>query len=44
MIQGSKLHDQVIIQLDQDYPLRIEYKVLNKVQLAFILAPRVDTD
>lgn len=44
MMQGSKLSDKVILQLGSDYPLKIEYKVLDKVQLAFILAPRVDND
>jgi proliferating cell nuclear antigen len=44
MIQGSKLSDNVIIQLNNDYPMKLEYKVLNKVQLLFILAPRVDND
>jgi len=44
MIQGGKLADKVIIQFNKDYPLRLEYKVLNKLQLSFILAPRVDND
>ncbi|MBC8495460.1 proliferating cell nuclear antigen (pcna) [archaeon] len=44
MNQGSKINDHVIIQVGNDYPLKLEYKVLNKVQLAFILAPRVDND
>jgi len=44
MMQGSKLADKVVLQLGSDYPLKLEYKVLNKVQLSFILAPRVDND
>jgi proliferating cell nuclear antigen len=44
MIQGSKLAPQVTMQFANDYPMRLEYKVLNKLQLAFILAPRVDND
>lgn len=44
MIQGGKLSDKVILQISNDYPLKLEYKVLNKVQLSFILAPRVDND
>ncbi|MFH1505376.1 MAG: proliferating cell nuclear antigen (pcna) [archaeon] len=44
MIQGAKLADKVMIQFNKDYPLKIEYKVLNKLQLSFILAPRVDND
>lgn len=44
MIQGSKLSDQAIIKFGNDYPLRMEFFVLNKLQLFFILAPRVDND
>lgn len=44
MIQGSKLAPQVTMQFANDYPLKLEYKVLNKLQLVFILAPRVEND
>lgn len=44
MMGGSKLADEVTIEFNNDYPLRLEYKTLNKVQLVFILAPRVDND
>ena len=44
MIQGSKLSDKVTVKISNNYPLQLEYKVLNRVQLAFILAPRVDTE
>lgn len=44
MMQGSKLSDTVIIKFNKDYPLKLEYSVLNKIQLLFILAPRVDKD
>ncbi|HJX05249.1 MAG TPA: proliferating cell nuclear antigen (pcna) [Candidatus Nanoarchaeia archaeon] len=44
MIQGSKLSDKVRIDFAKDYPLRLEYLEKNKVQLMFILAPRVDND
>jgi proliferating cell nuclear antigen len=44
MIQGSKLAPQATMQFSNDYPLRLEYKVLNKLQLVFILAPRVEND
>lgn len=44
MVAGSKLADKVIVKFSSDYPLRLEYVVLNKLQLAFILAPRVDND
>ncbi|MEM4260152.1 MAG: proliferating cell nuclear antigen (pcna) [Candidatus Woesearchaeota archaeon] len=44
MIQGSKISDKCIIYFSKDYPLKLEYKVLNKVDLSFILAPRVEND
>lgn len=44
MVQGAKLADKVTLQFRTDHPLRLEYKVLNKVKLSFILAPRVEND
>jgi len=44
MIAGSKLSANVIIQFNKDYPLKVEYKVVDKVLLSFILAPRVEND
>ena len=44
MIQASKLADTVTIGFNQDYPLKLEYKVVDKVLLSFILAPRVEND
>lgn len=44
MIQGAKLADEVSVQFSKDYPLKLEFKSMNKVQLAFILAPRVEND
>jgi proliferating cell nuclear antigen len=44
MINGSKLSDDVIIQFNKDYPLRLEYKEVDKVSIAFVLAPRVEND
>jgi proliferating cell nuclear antigen len=44
MIQGSKISDKVSINFSKDYPLKLEYLVLNKVSLSFILAPRVEND
>ncbi len=44
MIQGAKLADNAVIKFSNDYPLKMEFIVLNKVQLSFILAPRVDND
>ncbi|MBN1646326.1 proliferating cell nuclear antigen (pcna) [Candidatus Woesearchaeota archaeon] len=44
MVAGSKLADNVQVQFSKDYPIKLEYKVLNVMFLAFILAPRVDND
>ncbi len=44
MIAGSKLSDNVTISFNKDYPLKMEYKVVDKVLLSFILAPRVEND
>ncbi len=44
MIAGSKLSDEVLIQFNKDYPLRLDYKDVDKVSLTFILAPRVEND
>ena len=44
MINGSKLSDEVTIQFNKDYPLKLEYKAVDKLMLSFILAPRVEND
>ena len=44
MIQGAKLSDTVHLYFNSDYPLKLEYKVIDRLMLSFILAPRVDND
>jgi len=44
MIEGGKIADNVSIQFNKDYPLKLTYSTVDKVMLSFILAPRVDTD
>tara|TARA_Y100000310_G_scaffold345848_1_gene471284 strand:+ start:981 stop:1724 length:744 start_codon:yes stop_codon:yes gene_type:complete len=44
MIEGSKLADNVTIQFNKDYPLKLTYATVDKVMLSFILAPRVDNE
>lgn len=44
MIEASKLADNVTIQFNKDYPLKLTYATVDKVMLSFILAPRVDND
>ena len=43
-MKGAKLTDSAHIYLGNDYPLKIEYKVRDKMSLQFILAPRVKND
>lgn len=44
IVSGSKISPDVKLSYHKDYPLKLEYKVIDKVQLAFILAPRVEND
>ena len=44
MINGYKLADDVLIYFNKDYPLKLEYKAVDRLLLSFILAPRVDND
>ncbi|MFH1682193.1 MAG: proliferating cell nuclear antigen (pcna) [Candidatus Woesearchaeota archaeon] len=44
MISGAKITDRVSFQFNNDYPLKLEYKIIDKLMLSFILAPRVDND
>lgn len=44
MTPAAKLADVVDVHFSKDYPLRLDYKVVDKVLLSFILAPRVEND
>ena len=44
MISGRKIADKVTIEFNKDYPLKLNYTVVDRVQLMFILAPRVEND
>jgi len=44
IIKGSKLSDNMTLSLSNDYPLKVEYKIIDKLSLAAILAPRVSND
>lgn len=44
MIAGGKLSENVSLYFNTDYPLKLEYKVTDKLLMSFILAPRVDND
>jgi len=42
MAKASKLTDQMTLEFGNDYPMRIAFQVIDKMQLSFILAPRVE--
>ena len=44
MMNASKLSDNVTINFNKDYPLKLDYKTVDKVMLSFILAPRVENE
>jgi proliferating cell nuclear antigen len=44
MISGSKLSNEVVVNFGKDYPVKLDYRVLDKLELSFILAPRVEND
>ncbi|MBR9706324.1 proliferating cell nuclear antigen (pcna) [Candidatus Pacearchaeota archaeon] len=44
MMGASKLSDEVSINFNKDYPLKLEYKKIDKLMLSFILAPRVENE
>jgi len=44
MVPVGKLVPRVEVSFSKDYPLKLEYKLIDKMDLVFILAPRVDND
>jgi proliferating cell nuclear antigen len=44
MIKASKLSKQALVEFGTDYPMRMEFKVIDKVNLKFILAPRISEE
>lgn len=44
IVKGSKLAETVALNFGREYPLRADYKVMDRLMLSFILAPRVDND
>lgn len=42
--KASRLVDIVSIEFGNDYPMKAEFKLLDKLKLTFVLAPRVSTD
>jgi proliferating cell nuclear antigen len=43
MIKAGKISSQMVLEFGNDYPLRLGFKSIDKMQLSFILAPRVET-
>ena len=44
IVKGGKLTNNVSLSFGKEYPLRVDYQIMDKLMLSFILAPRVDTD
>ena len=44
MVSGSKITEDVTIQYGKDYPLKLSFVAVDKVNIEFILAPRVEND
>ena len=44
MMAAGKLVPTVSIQFNKDYPLKLEYKTVDRLMLSFILAPRVENE
>ncbi|MDP7282628.1 MAG: proliferating cell nuclear antigen (pcna) [Candidatus Undinarchaeales archaeon] len=44
MSKAAKLADSVTIKLGNDYPMRMDFTVVDKVQLGFVLAPRIESE
>lgn len=44
IMKADKVADTLVMQFSKDYPLRLDFKKLDKLQLSFILAPRVETE
>lgn len=44
IIKAKKLSDTVTLQMGDDFPMRIDFEIPEKVRLGFILAPRIEED
>lgn len=44
IVKGSKLSDTVVLHFDDEYPLKAEYRLKDRLELSFILAPRISTE
>lgn len=44
MARAASLADSVTIRFAKNYPLRLDFRALNKLQMSFILAPRIENN
>ncbi len=44
MMKASKLADEVTVMWSKDYPMKLSFKDMDKIELNFILAPRVQEE
>lgn len=44
MVKAATIADSVVLEWGQDYPMRLTFKVADKLSLSFILAPRVQEE
>jgi len=42
VVKAAKIAETLVIQFATDFPIRMDFKALDKLQLSFIIAPRVD--
>ncbi len=42
MVKASKLVDTAVVKLGNDYPMRLEFSLIDRLDLSFILAPRIE--
>ena len=44
IMKGSKLSSSLTLEFSENYPLKVEFRVIDKLNLGFILAPRTAVD
>lgn len=44
MIKAAKLSPQMVLEFGTDYPMRLSFRVVDKLLLSFVLAPRVSEE
>jgi proliferating cell nuclear antigen len=42
--KASKLSDTAVLQIGADYPMRLDYRKTDMIQLGFVLAPRIESE